>query len=423
MNRYFLICLLPLLATALSAQSQPVLQNDLGNYYIDFAVPDLSAFTLAGVESSQIARPGNVRALSVALANSLGTLGEQGTGIEISPYQMLSRSQAEDYKAEDYKGLLARLTLSAAAIQQEAGGSKVAIGLRWVPIDKADPYEPGSDLRKDLNKVFNDRSGAQQIIDDARAFGERYINFLTSLSPNTDFIKKGRLVLQIKSSDPFLVDGNLDSAVVAVRNRLTKIGEDLEGFSPDAINAQELRELVVEYREVALSLRQKEMYTREKVIQARRNFKETKWNKLSLQVAGGFVASTNGDIDDLKEESLSGFAGISFPLIPNSQMIIHAQGNWVFNDSDDRLVLGGRFLYGNANRRFSLEGLYGANDNRLGEDRYRLLIGGEVRLANGVYLEIAAGPNLPEGGNSSLLTLGSLRYGIGQGQRFDLPEN
>ncbi|MFQ5754167.1 MAG: hypothetical protein ACE5HI_19445, partial [bacterium] len=134
-------------STCSYAQETENPQNHIDSYYIDFAVPDLSAFTLLGVNANQISRPGNVKELAAALLEIAGTNGRisPGIAIEWTPSQTFASKNIKDYQKSH---LIRAITLSFATMK-DANATKLGFGLRWIPVDKSDPLMD-HELQKDV---------------------------------------------------------------------------------------------------------------------------------------------------------------------------------------------------------------------------------------------------------------------------------
>ena len=93
-----------------------------------------------------------------------------------------------------------------------------------------------------------------------------------------------------------------------------------------------------------------------------------------------------------------------------------------------KIFVGGRFLAGNSNTRFSIDIGYNLDLAKTSSYNNKTLItdcGVEFKIDDGIFLEIAGGfkgnpVNFFK--NSNILALGSLKYAIHPKSRFNLPE-
>lgn len=410
-------------ATAATPSAQTSADADsLDALFIDFAVPDLAAFTLLGVDGSQISRPGTVRELSVALANGLNADGipEQGTGLEFAPFRVLEKPQT--LRAYRKNARLFRLTLSAATVRN-ADSTQFGFGFRWVPFDAADPY---------TNRALEDAikaalaPGLKAGVDPVAA-----TDFLDEFAIPTLFglstTRRDTLLKVFELDEPALMPKPFAAKTVIeqVTAILNADGETLSATQEEDLRALAERyiRLVSAYNEVDADL--------EQAVKARKKaFRDSMWNARSFQIAGGVTLLSSDSTDGFDESTLSGFAGYAQPLGRYGQLIAHAQlrlplyaDDEASSDAEDLQVsLGGRLLLGNATQRLSLEGLWGRNDTRLGDDdAFRITVGAEFRIAENAYLELATGMNLSDGGKSSFITLGGLKYALRKDRRFASP--
>ena len=393
----------------------------MGDYFIDFAVPDLSAFTMLGVDGSRVSRPGNVRELAVALQNGFGTSGtlEQGLGLEVAPFWVAKSPDV----VGDYNGIVHRFSVSAATLKAN-DTTRVGFGFRWVPIDHADPYD-SEELRQALLEGLQEAMSEAVTPAERNALTKRVFDFADSTAiedTNVVALSTAFDVIDLKKSTEsekaasLIAVGGVDGRVKAIL--------DAEGIVLSDAQRDTLDALVRDYTALATKhINYDAESTASKEIAKRREaFRDTMWNAFSLQLASGATVATPGDVDF--GFSWSSFVGVSLPLIHRyGQFLVHGQLDVPLEDSSDvRVAVGGRLILGSASNRFSLEGLWGSNDERLtGESSYRITVGGEFRLSEGTYLELATGVNLPDEGGSNLITLGSIKYAIGKERRYGLP--
>lgn len=124
-----------------------------GDYRVDFAVPDVPAFSIIGADPSNILRPSSERELFVVASNFIGPENSfnipKDFAVEFSP---LLLAEGKDLKLEKYKASpwLYRLRVSAATRREtvESAPTEIGFGLRVNVIDE-------SDLRTDDTYVKN----------------------------------------------------------------------------------------------------------------------------------------------------------------------------------------------------------------------------------------------------------------------------
>jgi len=417
--------LLPVLATPPAAAQAP--DSSLDAHYIDFSVPNLSAFTLLGINADRISRPGNVRELATGLTNGFGTRGslEHGTGLEVALFRVLANPRSLD----QYRPIRDRFTLSAAAVR-EADTTRFGLGFRWVLFDQADPYDSANGLHARIVDVLaaaldsglTDRQ--RQIF--AQQTGRFFVDVLRSNGRDTTGAELVALFPTLSLGAPADEEVTASAVERRVLAALTLVGIPAlttEQRDRLAAYAAEYAEL---YRIEQESEPQIDAELEAAIIRVKKEFREEHWNAFSLQIAGGSTFRTTGGPGDLAAEEASAFASLSYPIIPRyGQFLLHIQARYPLQEATGAEfsgAIGGRLLIGSSTRRLSLEALYGANDSRLeAGTSFRFTVGGEFRLADGTYLELATGVNNPEEGGSSFLTLGALRYALRSDRRFAIP--
>jgi len=108
------------------------------DYYIDFAIPDLGAFTLLNSKPENITTPGNTKELAASLLNvvSGGTHISPGLAIDWAPVRTFWKSTTpQDYKNSH---LWRNLQITLGTISDSIG-TKVGAGVKWTFVDNSDP--------------------------------------------------------------------------------------------------------------------------------------------------------------------------------------------------------------------------------------------------------------------------------------------
>ncbi|NNF58000.1 MAG: hypothetical protein HKN04_07135 [Rhodothermaceae bacterium] len=398
--------------------------DSLDHYFIDFSVPDLAAFTLLGLEGSQVSRPGNVRELAFALSNAIGEEGAaaQGVGVEVA----LPRILAQPRTLREYRGLRDRFTLSFATLREQ-DTTRFGVGFRWVPVDTGDPYEATglhADLRRYVREALDTGVNAEErarfqndLVDRLRPAGfprDAIRGIRARLDPQPDSLR--RLPEAFTAAD--------------ARQRLTPLLNSLGIIATDVQEAA-LREVTERYALLVRLAKSADVWAtlEEHVVALKDSFRAATWNAFSLQFAAGATVRAV-TVEDIRVDAISAFSGLTLPLTRRSQLVVHGQVHLPFDDDDPltayddglRASIGGRLLVGSATQRFSLEALYGTNDPRLeGDSHTRFTVGGEFRVSEGVYLELATGLDDAKSSPAQFLTLGSLKYALRQDRRFASP--
>lgn len=382
--------------------------TSVDSYYIDFAIPDLAAYTLLGVGNNVVSRPGGIKELSASLlqtATAGGTIAP-GVAIEWSPAQTLgSRSLLE------YKQWRDALSISIATVQ-DTSGTRFAWGFRWVPVDRSNPLT-NEYLHRDAVQLLSsamDPELRRELLKDA-------LKTISAVTDNKQIIESVLATLQPR----YVTNAEHPVAVGVLYEDLLDILAT-GGITVSDDKRSELRQLAE--RSVQLSVP-----FDENILAARkRRFRAEHWNAASLQlVAGGTSRSADSKWKSLTTDEYSVFAGMAYPLKTFGQVIIHAQGTWIHGDRPDhsRYSVGGRALVGNSKHRASLEGMYTDAKSDIADrdgKASRYTLGFEFKLGNGLWLELAAGAQKRVGEDAAdVLTLGNLKYALQRDRRFDIP--
>lgn len=413
-----LLLVVGLTATAASAQG---VQGDqpLDELYVDFVAPDLAAFTLVGVDGSRVSQPANLKALSVALTDGLtpsGGISEQGVGIEITPPLLFGEPTLGDYS-----GVRNRFSLSFATLRR-ADTTRVGFGVKWVPFDESDPYddsnpaaarlqrEVGAALYRSLSSTEDYDVLQAQVSARANAFAGDLLS--ANLLDDAGFERLTGLFEIENTSEP-----------QPASEQEEDVAKLLEGIPLTDEQVTERKNLLIAYADLVQQAKGLDFAPYIAEIEAsRKAFRDETWNASSLQFAAGWTARTAGPLDEVRGEGIRGFVGGAIGVGHR----LHLQGQLqvrlpVLQSIDDDIgtSIGGRILWGTATERLSIEALHASEDERLGEEGYRVLVGGEFRVWGGTFLEIATGVNLPEDEEARLLTLGGIRYAFRKDRRFD----
>lgn len=446
-----LLALLLLLASAASAQAPPdsTEHATLDDLYIDFAAPDLTAFTLIGVDAGRVSTPGTVKALAASLANGLTADGalEQGVGVEVAPALLWGGGRPADAASP-----LDRLSVSFASVRS-GDTTRVGLGLRWLVLDGASPFAKTPDavtLRRTIGRslqTFVDATTAATaaeratLQDSAYAIAERLIErygLAAAETPRADVLADS-LAGALLFPEDFAVGDSLLIPTAAARRvtfeaelRMLLGDAAATALAPESAGRRVLDgDLDAFFAHYAVVRGRLESVARDvahgDAEAAREAFRDSTWNETSLQLAAGWTARADGPeglFDALQGEGLQAFVGGSVGAGTWFQSTLHLQARFPAlrggTDEEVRFTGGTRVLLGSASRRLSAEALYSTEPRDAGKGT-RFLLGGEVRLTDGTFLELATGVNLPDAGPAGLLTLGGLRYALRPARRFDGP--
>lgn len=424
-------------------------QNDtltIDDYYIDFSVPDISALSMLGVENDEIVRPGNLKEFAAGIANFVDTDGSLKPAYAIEWSFLKTFTNTNTYKWN--KRFYARnLALTAGSSNQDSLGTRLAVGFKWVPIDKSEPI--GDSTYYKLLGIYasgykSDRLKYSQIDENI----SEVFDYNIHNNPTEEKLKKVTIVSDILTNDPDTYKKDI------IKREL----ENLQKFLIDSISnsfsdnnlemsddEKRLLEAVVnKYSLYVLSqldgdYKDFKSYIKPIMSQIKDNYKKEHWNAFAFQLSGGWVAnSEESNYNKLDTEKFSFFIGVSGPTFNKKDSKI--KGQWLaqvkFEDDftnnsylEQGFSIGGRHLLGNSDNRWSVEVLYSNTSYMKKENTdisdlifLRYTTGVEIKLTNGTWLELAfGGQKLFEGDEStSILTTFGFKHALQSKRRYDI---
>ncbi len=442
-------------AVPLAAQDRSLTaESSIDSLYIDFSIPDLSAFTMLGVNSNQISRPNTVKELSAALLNSAGSLGSIATGVAVewAPAQTFGRMADSTIRAYRAGYLLRSLQITYATVKADTA-TRMAFGLKLTPFDAANPL-----LNKHLEDSIQQEFAAfaQQFSPARRAsaFSRRIDSVITALgwSSAIDTVS----ALFFPSPLPASVT---PSALITAINAAAAT----KGLTATATQNAALLGLVADYNTLLQQIAASYAYLTPRLARIKANYRDANWNASSAGIAvGGTALSPNSTWSSLALENVVGFVGGTAGIGTWGQLVAQARiaaatkaqptfrqdsstnirdsAATVANTPFERSSwsLGGRILLGGSDVHGTIEALYtrasfaatlvdsATSTSRAFESNassLRLTFGFEFKLTDGTWLELAIGSdsrNSPDG-KQSLLALGNLKYAFVKQPEFAIP--
>lgn len=418
----------------------------IDNYYIDFAVPDLAAYTLLGIDNDQVSRPGNLKEFAIGLSSLTGTNGKfnPSIGIEYSPFITLNKNLKTKTNADkgywDHRFQPANLALTFGTQIDDSLGNRAALGFKWVPVDFSDPLGD-----KEFYKAVRKLLAGEKTVNEGKyisAFNNEVTKLLlaNSLSAEQVVAIMSRIDIandQYRDNLLKLHDsGKIGSLKVALKDSLKKV----PGYKQLADSVkQKLDDYTDEFVDFTLSRETLQKELGDQIKELKEKFRKDKWNALVVQLSAGWVwNSDSATFDDLSEEKYAAFLGVSTPLwfkshtwaARHTQAILQVQYT---NDKSmltafaSKLSAGGRILVGNSDNRLSLEGMYSdvtldakkTDGSEIRETSFRWAIGGEFKLSQGSWLEIAFGGQKLINGETRILPSFSLKHALQNKRRFE----
>jgi len=308
--------------------------------------------------------------------------------------------------------------------------------MRWVPVDRSDPL-----LDAELTRTT------------------RLALELYRLSPGSA-VHRGPVLRSIRSSlaavfpepvvDSLLFNGfafsedsetNPEIGFDAKMETLAATLAASEAGSLTAAQEDTLQEVVTRYLallasslEARYSLQQE---SERRIQEAKERFKAESWNAAIVHLALGTTwRSEDSSWERFVNEMVSAFAGGALPVTRHGQVTAHGQFEKHYRDASETdwsYFAGLRFLAGKNDFHWSMEGSYRRTRFRAvaGDETeppresavvnaYGVTTGVEIKIAEGVWLELAIGGEFPEGDafKSDFISLGSLKYAVAKESRY-----
>ena len=182
-TKYFSVVVLFLVHWTMNAQNRDGISID--DYYVDFSVPDITAFSILDVNPNDVVRPGNVKEFAAGVVNYVSENGnlKPGLAIELAPYRLLARSKKRVATTWQRNKSLKNLQLSVATAQGDSTNLLVAWGVNWTPIDKTDPVGD-----KGLQNYFANYLSTLGQGDFSKSLPEQRKEHLSTVRDSLDFL-------------------------------------------------------------------------------------------------------------------------------------------------------------------------------------------------------------------------------------------
>ncbi len=395
---------------ALATPRDSLNADDPGIYHIDYSIPDLTGYGLLGVDANTVTKPANVREFASAILQGVGRDGhvQSGVAVDWAPLRSLGNQSRRAYLRTR---LVRNLQVSAASVKEDPR-ARMAMGVRWIPIDRTDPladpdlHEKASqildevvvtaDKNPPLARVGSALTGAwkDRLAAEPLRFGEAISQVLEALRGATS----GESAL-----------AGVDRALATVAISRAALPESTRLVVQSA--ASELAEINTR---IARGLSDAE----KRLGAERERFKQAAWNKTVVELAAGTTwASDGGTWSGLKTDRFSSFAGAGVGLTNHGQGILQLKYDNAWRSASDTTTswtAGGRLLAGSSDIHGSLEAAHTRTRTKSkGELKTtRLAAGVEFQVISGAWLEVAIGGTVPENGPSKIFSLASVKYAL-----------
>ena len=426
---------LSMASVAFAQQATPA-KPTIDDLYVDFAVPDVAALGLFGVNPSKVARPGNLKEFSLAILPLSAADANIGAGVAVSWAPVYTFAKSLD----DYSGGVARRLAFSLATTKDSKSTAVSLaaGARVILHDGSDPL---------LDKKFNDAvslilSASLQANEVRDAFWNdgMFSSVLNEVvgRMTPDAIKQAELKLAFMDDpwDILSAPARLDDSVQVTRfqKAITQRADRAHGIADvDVASVPALtvsvESLARKYVAAVNGAPLPPATSKAKLTALRNKYLQEHWQAPVASIdVGELLTSSSGVWGDLRMQK----AGLSFsaalPAGKSGQFVLQVQERKGLGDTPDERWFysgGGRLLLGSATKRVSVEGVFSKAcdvDPKKDGVTKRLTIGTEFKLSQGFWLEIATGSEwLPAKAGqhgASLISLASLNYAFKTSSRF-----
>jgi hypothetical protein len=431
------------------------------DFYIDFATPEITAFSILDIEPNSISKPGNIKEFALGITNYVNQNGalRAGLAVEWAPIKTFDKSTEnwENGSNHQLKFEWKNLTVSLATTS-DSTNVKFAGAFKFAPIDMTNPLNNKKwvdSISDYFNSVIDQRIIQGEELNDAKIeFRKRVNKIFIDMGVSMDMLEKLSKPLDVANS--YYMNGlksEIDSAgILYDRQMITNkvfdeinelfIANDLSSvFNQNETDINELCEYFADlfYQHYSRTSFQSDF--NEHILKMKDDFKKKNWNKLACQVSfGGLVNSEEATLNDFKNDYYSYFLSAGFPLIGkkclrgtsfhtfmrnHSQLIMQIKSQHYFTqDSSENnyFFAGARILLGNYDKRFSLEIAYIHESNELTnllQSGIRYSIGTEIKIMDNYWLELAiGGQNFEDKTGVNILPTFAFRHSFGNENRF-----
>lgn len=429
--------------------------SDIDDFYMDFSISKVTAFSLLNVEPSNILKPGTIKEFAMGVGSYVDLNGnfKPGLAMEWAPFMTFNNNNADSWN----KQFLWRNLLISGATSGDSLGGKAALAFRWSPLDRTNPLQ--NDMaHKHINNLVekyrkneygdqadlalgNFTNAYYNVFDEEieKKYGNRLQIFDSSIRDS--LLKKWKVEhgshMQCELAEMYLLELKLllpSSMYQTDLNSLTELSE---------------KAAVLILAELDDQLYISDAFSNE-LIKFKTEFKNTHWNKMALEVGGGQIFySQNAKLLELAANYNTFYLSFATPLMwdkkknnkcfsynkfgeilrDNSQVIFQLRmQNYYAPDStqNNSLFAGTRLLYGKSDWHISLECGYMSQANfvtGLDQSYLQYALGWDYRISEGNWIEFALGGTRTFSNSGrvelSLLPRIAFRHAFQKESRFD----
>jgi len=408
-------------------------QNDssaVAKLYADFSIPDVTAFTLLGVNPDKVTRPTSPKDISTDVVNlaKSGNSIPAGLAIEWAPWMSFNTQKLNDttplYKNwMDFKKSRWRRDLSASfATLQDSTGSKVALGIAWCIFDHSDPSYSQDYVMSVAAATKSQLTPTDTLLKIKIDYLNKRAELFRELGLEHSTIMGDSKFNNFKITDTLptkkILRDSLKSAFTSLRH--------MHMLKMDLGKIDQLIDLYLSALVTFRNAQAKDAKTFADIVaDKRKQFKKAHWNAGILKIGAGQIwnSSTN-TWNQIQSQKFSSFLAWGIKIATWGQGIIIAQYGHTYNDSSykvNQAIIGGRLIGGSNNIHGSIEGVYesdtytpiGDVPSKKEMDNLRSTIGVEIRMSDGLWVELATGITGPPADffkNAGMIGLGSIKY-------------
>lgn len=444
MKKYLLCLGLCGLLVGTNAQSDTTIT--INDFYVDYAVPDIGAFSLLQRSPKAVAKPGNVKELALdvlPLANDAPNIAN-GMALDWAPYRTFMKdSLRQNPRMYRKDAWIRNLQVSVGSVQSPTAGTDLAMGLKWTPFDESDPLldrryqvEILTRLQRILIKDPTNAVNRTQLQNDLIRLTFR----IDSSYAQERGVTRGKLfpLFQFNLDDegPAVEVPDPDELYATCMDAMAEAG--IADFKTRKALDEALKKIIDRY--ILMLAEAKNFRAADRVTalaeleEFKMRYERMHWNRRALTIGLGTVWNAPDNTwNTVGSDRFSAFVNYLQPLVRNDKTGFGAQllflGQIVSNYSplpgQQRSIvsLGGRILAGNNRFRVSAEGRFDEQayeglepvDNML-----RISLGLEVRFFDGLWLEIAAGTSgsTEEYKKAGIFSLANFKYAFQKERRF-----
>jgi hypothetical protein len=405
------------------------------DYYVDFSVPDVGAFTLLNTKPANISTPGNVKELAVILLNvaSSGSTIAPGIALDWSPAATFYKPKTnEEYrKIKPIRNL--QITFGSVA---DSLGTRVGAGIKWTFIDKSDPLDDVA-LSNSLNEMHDVMwmSNNHQ----KSMFDQQLKSTLLGIFQKRNFAKSMEAYSMIKSysfnvNDSSIIDRSVAdnySMVVDSINAMINRQTGIDSLNVNDDEKVQLMTLCIDFKEIVNNNTKYRTAFISDIKAEKEKWLKDHWNATVVSFGAGWVGlSPDNKWSSLNTQLFKSYLNGKIKVSKKSQAVLLGSfglpNNPIISDSSvvRQFSVGGRFLIGDAYKRFSMDiGYYYdvAKKTSFNGENLIVSLGYEYKIAEGLFLEVVTGYKGEPSSffkNSNILALGNLKFALRPKQRF-----